>query len=68
MKIKEIDLSKYTYKRICVATEHGTAFMPCGMEEKLFELFGEEEIEEAGIEAAESGWLKLTPVSRKKST
>ena len=62
MKIKDIDLSKYNYKRICVASEHGTVFMPDGMEEKLFELFGEEDIEESGIEAAESGWLKLCPV------
>ena len=61
MKIKDIDLSKYNYKRICVASEHGTVFMPDGMEEKLFELFGEEDIEESGIEAAESGWLKLCP-------
>jgi hypothetical protein len=66
MKIKELDLSKYSFKRICIATEHGTVFMPEGKEEKLFELFGEEEIEEAGIEAAESGWLKLCPVKYTK--
>ena len=62
MKIKDIDLSQYNYKRICVASEHGTVFMPDGMEEKLFELFGEEDIEKSGIEAAESGWFKLCPV------
>jgi hypothetical protein len=61
MKIKEIDLTKYSYKRICIATEHGTVFMPDGQEEKLKELFGELEIDEDGIEAAESGWLKLCP-------
>lgn len=61
MKIKEIDFSKYEYQRICVATEHGTVFMPHGKEEKFLELFGEEEIEESGIEAAPSGWLKLCP-------
>jgi len=61
MKIKDIDLTKYNYKRICIITDHGTVFMPEGMEEKFFEIFGEEDIEEAGIEAAESGWLKLCP-------
>lgn len=61
MKIKEIDFAKYEYNRICVATEHGTVFLPVEKEEKLIELFGEEEIEETGIEAAPSGWLKLSP-------
>jgi len=61
MFIKDLDLSKYSYKRICVATEHGNVFLPEGMEEKLFELFSEEEIEESGIEVEESGWLKLCP-------
>ena len=66
MKIKELDLTKYDYKRICIATEHGTVFMPEGMEEKLFELYGDQDIEEVGIEASESGWLKLCPVKYAK--
>ena len=61
MKIKELDLSKYSYKRICINSEHGTVFIPAGLEEKFFELYGEEDIDESGIEAAESGWLKLCP-------
>ena len=61
MKIKDLDLNKYNYKRICVTTERGTVFLPVDTEEKLFELFGDEEIKDSGIEAAESGWLKLCP-------
>lgn len=66
MKIKDINLTEYNYKRICIRTEHGTVFMPEGMEEKLFELYGEEDIDAAGIEAAESGWLKLCPTKYAK--
>ena len=61
MKIKDLDLTKYNYKRICVITDHGTVFMPDNTEEKFFEFFGEEEIDESGIVAAESGWLKVCP-------
>jgi hypothetical protein len=66
MKIKDLDLSNYSYKRICVMTDHGTVFMPENTEEKFFEFFGEEEINESGIEAAESGWLKIRPARFEK--
>ena len=66
MKIKDIDLTKYSYKRICISTEHGTVFLPEGKEKSLFALWGDEEIEEASIECAESGWLKLCPAKYKK--
>lgn len=61
MKIKDIDLSKYDYKRICVATEHGDAFLPENAEKALISIFGEQEISEENITLTESGWLCLKP-------
>jgi hypothetical protein len=65
MKIKELDLTKYNYKRICVATKHGNIFMPENTEESLLNLWGEEEIDETRTETSENGWLKLFPLSAK---
>ena len=61
MKIKDIDLSKYVYKRICVATERGELFLPEHSENALVALYGENEISEEGITLTESGWLCLKP-------
>ena len=61
MKIKDIDLSKYDYKRICVATEHGDAFLPENAEKALISIFGEQEISEENITLTESRWLCLKP-------
>ena len=60
MKIKELDLSSYSYKRISISTDHGTAFLPENGENLLISEYGEKEIAENGVECSESGWLILT--------
>lgn len=55
MKIREIDFSAYTYKRVCVYEENQT-FYPAGKESLLLEKYGEKELEGAP-ETDEYGWL-----------
>ena len=58
MKIKEIDFSAYTYKRVCVYEANQT-FYPAGKESLLLERHGEKELEGAP-ETDEYGWLVLS--------
>ena len=58
MKIKEIDFSAYTYKRVCVYEANQT-FYPAGKESLLLEQHGEKELEGAA-ETDEYGWLVLS--------
>lgn len=58
MKIKEIDFSAYTYKRVCVYEANQT-FYPAGKESLLLERHGEKELEGAP-ETDEYGWLMLS--------
>lgn len=57
MKIKEINFSDYTYKRVCVYEENQT-FYPVGKEPLLLAKHGEKELEGAP-ETDEYGWLVL---------
>lgn len=57
MKIKEIDFSAYTYKRICVY-EANQMFYPAGNEPLLLEKHGEKELS-ADPETDDFGWLIL---------
>ena len=57
MKIKEIDFSEYSYKRVCVYEENQT-FYPTGKEALLLAAHGEKELEGAP-ETDEYGWLVL---------
>ena len=64
MKIKEVNFSEYTYKRVCVYEENQT-FYPAGLEHILLEKHGEKELVSAP-ETDEYGWLVLsvgTPAS-----
>ena len=58
MKIKEINFSDYTYKRVCVYDENQT-FYPIGKEQLLLEHHGEKELD-TDPETDEFGWLILT--------
>ena len=58
MKIKEINFSEYTYKRVCVYEENQT-FYPVGFENLLLEKHGDKELS-APPETDEYGWLILT--------
>ena len=58
MKIKEVNFSEYTYKRVCVYETNQT-FYPAGKESLLLEKHGEKELEEAP-ETDEYGWLVLS--------
>ncbi len=58
MKIKEINFSDYTYKRVCVYDENQT-FYPIGKEQLLLERHGEKELD-TDPETDEFGWLILT--------
>jgi hypothetical protein len=58
MKIKEIDFSEYTYKRVCVYEENQT-FYPVGKEALLLAAHGEKELE-GTPETDEYGWLVHT--------
>ena len=58
MKIKEINFSEYTYKRVCVYEENQT-FYPAGLENILLEKYGEKELISAP-ETDEYGWLVLS--------
>ncbi len=58
MKIKEVNFSEYTYKRVCVYEENQT-FYPVGKESLLLEKHGEKELD--GVpETDEYGWLVLS--------
>jgi hypothetical protein len=59
MKIKDLELSQYSYKRISLALKSGPIFFPPEYEEVFKTLYGEEEIDEANIECTENGWLLL---------
>lgn len=62
MKLKEIDFSKYDYRRICIVTEHGTQNWPEDSDTAVKELHGELEINvDTGIVADGNGWLQITP-------
>ena len=58
MRIKEINFSDYTYKRVCVSEANQT-FYPAGQEALLVAKHGEKELENAP-ETDEYGWLVLT--------
>ena len=58
MKIKEIDFSAYTYKRVCVYEANQT-FYPAGKEMILLEKHGEKELDGAP-ETDEYSWLVLS--------
>ncbi|MBQ2989645.1 MAG: hypothetical protein IKM00_00435 [Clostridia bacterium] len=58
MRIKEINFSDYTYKRVCVYEANQT-FYPAGQEALLVAKHGEKELENAP-ETDEYGWLVLT--------
>ena len=57
MKVKEIDFSEYSYKRVCVYEENQT-FYPEGQEALLLQKHGEKELA-AAPETDEYGWLIL---------
>ena len=57
MKIKEVNFSDYTYKRVCVY-EINQTFYPVGKEALVIEQHGEKELEGAP-ETDEYGWLVL---------
>ena len=58
MKIKDLNFSEYTYKRVCVYEENQT-FYPIGKEQLLLEQHGEKELA-VDPETDEFGWLILT--------
>ena len=58
MKVKEIDFSEYSYKRVCVYEENQT-FYPEGQEALLLQKHGEKELA-CAPETDEYGWLILT--------
>ena len=69
MKIKELNLSDYTYRRICVVTAHGREFFAPDSDALLLSLYGEEELAaENGVCCTESGWLTITPEKSKKTS
>lgn len=57
MKIKEVNFSEYTYKRICIYEENQT-FYPAGLENVLLESHGEKELASAP-DTDNFGWLIL---------
>ena len=57
MKIKEVNFSEYTYKRVCVYEANQT-FYPVGKESLVIEKHGEKELEGAP-ETDGYGWLVL---------
>ena len=46
MKIKDLELSQYSYKRISLSLKSGPIFFPPEYEEVFKTLYGEEEIDE----------------------
>lgn len=59
MKVKEIDLSSYDYKRICVYEVNQTHY-PENFEELVLKTHGEKDIvEENGVFVNAFGWLMI---------
>ena len=56
MKVKEIDLSKHEYKRICIIETGKTVHLPPDTEKFFLDTYGEYTVAEDGI-SEKDGWL-----------
>ncbi|MCQ2435796.1 MAG: hypothetical protein MJ101_02720 [Clostridia bacterium] len=57
MKLKDIDLKKYDYKRIMLIKVNSMLF-PAGREDVIMRLYGDDEVTEEPT-VSESGWLTI---------
>ena len=63
MKVKEVDLSAYDYKRVCIYHVNSEYFA-VGKEDVMKKLYGEEEVDH--IDMTETGLLRVYTTAKPK--